>query len=45
VGDGDWDIKYYQFIDALTKWNTDNAVKNMYCSFVTLFKWLANILV
>lgn len=27
VGDGDWDVKYYEFIDSLTKWNTENAVK------------------
>jgi GMP synthase-like glutamine amidotransferase len=27
VGDGTWDIKYYEFIDSLTKWNTENEVK------------------
>jgi len=27
IGDGTWDIKYYEFIDALTKWNTENRVK------------------
>jgi len=27
IGDGDWDIKYYQFIDELTKWNNENPVK------------------
>lgn len=26
-GDGNWDIKYYAFIDALTKWNNENEVK------------------
>jgi GMP synthase-like glutamine amidotransferase len=27
VGDGSWDIKYYELIDALTKWNLENSVK------------------
>jgi homoserine O-succinyltransferase len=27
VGDGTWDIKYYKFIDALSKWNIENPVK------------------
>lgn len=27
VGDGAWDKKYYEFIDSLTKWNNENAVK------------------
>jgi GMP synthase-like glutamine amidotransferase len=27
VGDGTWDIKYYEFIDALSKWNLENPVK------------------
>ena len=27
VGDGTWDTKYYEFIDSLTKWNTENEVK------------------
>lgn len=27
IGDGKWDIKYYEFIDSLTKWNTENTVK------------------
>lgn len=27
IGDGTWDIKYYEFIDALTKWNIENPVK------------------
>lgn len=27
VGDGAWDTKYYEFIDALTKWNLENPVK------------------
>jgi GMP synthase-like glutamine amidotransferase len=27
IGDGNWDVKYYAFIDSLTKWNTENAVK------------------
>lgn len=27
IGDGDWDIKYYAFIDELTKWNNENTVK------------------
>lgn len=26
-GDGNWDVKYYAFIDALTKWNNENTVK------------------
>lgn len=26
-GNGDWDIKYYQFIDELTKWNIENPIK------------------
>jgi GMP synthase-like glutamine amidotransferase len=27
IGDGEWDKKYYEFIDSLTKWNNENAVK------------------
>lgn len=27
IGDGTWDTKYYEFIDALTKWNTENEIK------------------
>ena len=27
IGDGDWDVKYYEFIDSLNKWNMENAVK------------------
>ena len=27
VGNGEWDKKYYGFIDSLTKWNNENAVK------------------
>ncbi len=27
IGDGNWDLKYYAFIDELTQWNTDNIVK------------------
>ena len=27
VGDGNWDLKYYDFIDQLTAWNKDNVVK------------------
>ncbi|MBP2282160.1 GMP synthase-like glutamine amidotransferase [Flavobacterium sp. CG_23.5] len=27
VGDGEWDKKYYEFIDSLTKWNNENAIK------------------
>lgn len=27
IGDGNWDIKYYEFIDALTKWNIENPIK------------------
>ncbi|RKT00727.1 type 1 glutamine amidotransferase [Flavobacterium sp. 123] len=27
VGDGDWDVKYYEFIDKLNRWNTENEVK------------------
>ena len=26
-GDGNWDVKYYAFIDELTKWNNENKVK------------------
>ena len=26
-GDGNWDLKYYNFIDELTKWNNENNVK------------------
>jgi homoserine O-succinyltransferase len=26
-GDGNWDLKYYAFIDALTTWNNENVVK------------------
>lgn len=26
-GDGNWDLKYYAFIDALSQWNQENAVK------------------
>lgn len=26
-GDGNWDLKYYGFIDELTKWNNENKVK------------------
>ncbi|MDI5888714.1 MAG: homoserine O-succinyltransferase [Flavobacterium sp.] len=27
IGDGNWDVKYYAFIDSLNKWNSENAVK------------------
>ena len=27
IGDGEWDTKYYEFIDALNKWNTDKPTK------------------
>jgi homoserine O-succinyltransferase len=27
IGDGNWDVKYYQFIDSLNKWNAENPVK------------------
>ena len=26
-GDGNWDLKYYDFIDQLTIWNKENTVK------------------
>jgi GMP synthase-like glutamine amidotransferase len=26
-GDGEWDKKYYEFIDSLTRWNNENNVK------------------
>ncbi len=26
-GDGEWDKKYYEFIDSLTKWNNENSIK------------------
>ena len=27
VGDGNWDLKYYDFIDAVNNWNHENVVK------------------
>ncbi|HEX9150870.1 MAG TPA: GMP synthase [Flavobacterium sp.] len=27
IGDGNWDTKYYEFIDLLNKWNNENAIK------------------
>jgi GMP synthase-like glutamine amidotransferase len=27
IGDGNWDIKYYNFIDELNKWNAENNIK------------------
>lgn len=27
IGDGNWDVKYYTFIDSLNKWNIENAIK------------------
>ncbi|MFE3867779.1 type 1 glutamine amidotransferase [Flavobacterium sp. LS2P90] len=27
LGDGQWDKKYYEFIDSLTKWNNENNIK------------------
>ena len=27
IGDGTWDTKYYEFIDALAKWNRENEIK------------------
>lgn len=26
-GDGEWDLKYYAFIDAIVKWNNENPIK------------------
>ena len=26
-GDGNWDVKYYAFIDELVKWNNENTIK------------------
>ena len=26
-GDGNWDLKYYDFIDQLTEWNKENTIK------------------
>ena len=26
-GDGNWDLKYYEFIDELSKWNKENTIK------------------
>jgi hypothetical protein len=23
IGDGNWDVKYYEFIDSLTRWNIE----------------------
>lgn len=27
VGDGNWDVKYYAFIDSLSDWNKENSIK------------------
>jgi GMP synthase-like glutamine amidotransferase len=27
IGDGNWDVKYYAFIDSLNKWNSENVIK------------------
>lgn len=27
IGDGKWDIKYYDFIDSLVKWNSEKEIK------------------
>ncbi len=27
IGDGNWDLKYYAFIEELTKWNHENTIK------------------
>jgi GMP synthase-like glutamine amidotransferase len=27
IGDGNWDLKYYAFIDELNKWNNENTIK------------------
>lgn len=27
IGDGNWDVKYYEFIDSLNKWNNENTIK------------------
>ena len=27
IGDGNWDVKYYDFIDELNKWNNENDIK------------------
>lgn len=27
IGDGNWDVKYYAFIDSLHKWNSENTIK------------------
>jgi homoserine O-succinyltransferase len=27
IGDGKWDLKYYDFIDALVKWNNEKEIK------------------
>ncbi|MFV8343215.1 type 1 glutamine amidotransferase [Flavobacterium sp. XS2P39] len=27
IGDGNWDVKYYEFIDSVNRWNTENTVK------------------
>ncbi|MFM2368977.1 MAG: hypothetical protein RL619_1277 [Bacteroidota bacterium] len=27
IGDGNWDVKYYDFIDSLNKWNNENVIK------------------
>jgi GMP synthase-like glutamine amidotransferase len=27
IGDGNWDVKYYAFIDSLNKWNNESAIK------------------
>lgn len=27
IGDGNWDVKYYEFIHSLNKWNNENTIK------------------
>jgi hypothetical protein len=44
VGDGTWDIKYYEFIDALSKWNLENPVKARVVH-LSPFRCFASILV
>jgi len=45
IGDGNWDLKYYAFIEELTKWNHENTIKKHVFLYAIRFKWHASILV
>jgi hypothetical protein len=32
-------LKYYEFIDSLTRWNIENDVKSTFYLYVILSKW------